>query len=310
MKPSVLRAALLSLCTAWALACGGSPEQIEDNVVGNAVVNGASAPGLILTFDDGPRTYPQPVVYKSIIDGATSRIESSADFAEWLQKKGVKATFFMVGSLVKDPGGSDQLKRIAGAGHTIANHTMHHYTGPAFGRRALVVQQDEIQKADEILFAKADVFDRNLAKNAVGEEVVFLRTPRGSWDRTDAPALNAKLGARYVGPVHWDIGGDAPAADYACWAAKKSVAECAGLYREDIAAHSGRGIVLMRDSIGDSALLAMGLVEEHLKSGGRFYELKDAPRVRTLMNSTTGFDERFSLPDGRGGDSAWEIKAE
>lgn len=283
---------------------------MEENVVGNAIVNGATAPGLILTFDDGPRTYAQPVLYKSSIDGTTSKIGSSADFAEWLQKKGVKATFFMVGTLVKNPGGKEQLRRIAGAGHTIANHTMNHYTSPAFARRSLLVQEDEIQKADDVLFSKDDVFDRNLAKNAAGEEVIFLRTPRGSWDKTDAPALNAKHGARYVGPVHWDIGGEAPAADYACWAAKKSVTDCANLYREDIAAHSGRGIVLMRDSNGDSALLAMELIEEHLKSGGKFYQLKDAPRVRMLMNSTTGFDERFSLPDGRGGDSDWEIEAE
>lgn len=304
----------MSLCGVLALAvgafaCGGSADEVADNVVSEAMVNGTGAPGLILTFDDGPRAYAAPVAYKSIIDGSVTTVASSADLAEWLGKKGVKATFFMVGQLVKNPGGAAQMQRVAAAGHTIANHTFSHFTNPRFSRRSLLAQEDEIQQADDVLFGDKS-FSRNLATNAAGKEVIFLRTPAGSWDKTDAPALNAKFGSRYVGPIHWDIGGDAPAADYACWAAKKSVDACTQLYREDIEAHGGKGIVLMRDSNGSSALLAMRLVEEQLKSGKKFYRLQDAPRVRSMMNSTTGFSETFSLPDGHGGDDAWEIDAE
>lgn len=309
MTQSPLRVILLSLCGTLALACGGSADEVAENVASEAMVNGTGAPGLILTFDDGPRTYAAPVAYKSILDGSVSTIGSTADFAEWLHKKGVKATFFMVGTLVKNPGGAAELQRVAAAGHTIANHTFSHYTSPRFGRRPLLEQEEEIQLADDALFGDKS-FSRNLARNAAGKEVIFLRTPAGSWDKTDAPALNAKFGARYVGPIHWDIGGDAPAADYACWAAQKSVDACAQLYRADIEAHGGKGIVLLRDSNGSSALLAMRLVEEQLKSGKKFYSLQDAPRVRSMMNSTTGFSETFSLPDGRGGDAAWQIEAE
>lgn len=298
----------LFLCAAIA-ACGGSADQVEDDVIRASTVNGVGAPGLILTFDDGPRVYVSPVVYKGA-DGSQTSVGSSADLAEWLQKRGVKATFFMVGALASSKEGIEQLKRIAAAGHTIGNHTFSHFTSPAFGRRALLTQEDEIEKADTVLFAEDATFSRNLLRSAAGKQVVFLRTPGGSWDKLDAPALNAKFGARYVGPIHWDIGGDAPAADFSCWATKKTVAECTQLYRDDIVAHGEAGIVLLHDSISASALVAMTLVDEHLKSGKKFYSLADAPRVRTMMNSTTGFSERFSLPDGRGGDATTELSSE
>lgn len=297
----LLGAALVAIGGAAVGGCG-SAEEDEADVLQASTLNGSGAPGLILTFDDGPRNYAAPVTYTSIIDQSKSTVGSSADFAEWLQKKGVKATFFMVGSVVAAGDGLAQVKRIAAAGHTIASHTWGHITAPSFGRLALEKQESEIAKTDEILFRQSG-FSRNLVTNADGKEVVFLRTPGGAWDKLDAPALNAKHGKRYVGPINWDIGGDAPAADWSCWSQKKTVEQCTALYRNDIAKHGGKGIILMHDIYAKSALVAMRLIEEHQSAGGKFCSLADAPRVKTTMDSTLGFSERFSLPDGRGGDS-------
>lgn len=278
--------------------CAVDDGSADEDLLSSKTINGAGAPGLILTFDDGPKSYAQPVTYTSIVDGKKTTVGSSADLAEWLHAKGVKATFFMVGNVVNQPGGLAQLRRIAAAGHTIGSHTWAHITSPAFGALPIAKQKSEIERTDEILF-REEGFSRNLLTNAEGNEVVFLRTPGGAWDKNDAPALNDAFGSRYVGPINWDIGGDAPSADWACWSKKYdyTVEKCTELYRKSIEAHHDKGIVLMHDIHAKSALMAMRLVEEHLAAGDRFYTLADAPKVKALMDSTAGFSEA-SVPAG------------
>lgn len=306
LKMKAITIGLLSCLTLAAVVggCGtgdAEPSPAEDDVLSSSTLNGTGAPGLILTFDDGPRAaYPSPVTYTSIIDQSKVTLSSSADFAEWMQRKGVRATFFMVGRAVNAPGGLEQLRRIAGAGHTIGSHTWAHIV--PFGKLSLDAQASELAKGDEILFREQG-FSRNLAKNAAGKDVVFLRTPGGAWNRSVAPGLNAKFGARYAGPINWDIGGDAPSADWHCWSSRKTVEQCTELYRQNIAAKGGKGIVLLHDLHSKSALMAMRLIEEHQKTGGKFFQLSDAPRVKQVMDATAGFSEDFNLPEGRGGDS-------
>ncbi|MBD2164530.1 polysaccharide deacetylase family protein [Calothrix membranacea FACHB-236] len=62
---------------------------------------------IALTFDDGP--WP----------------ESTAQVLDILKKNDIKATFFVVGQNVKNF--PDILKQVAAEGHTIANHTWHHW---------------------------------------------------------------------------------------------------------------------------------------------------------------------------------------
>ncbi|BAY91777.1 polysaccharide deacetylase [Tolypothrix tenuis PCC 7101] len=62
---------------------------------------------IALTFDDGP--WP----------------ESTAQVLDILKKNDIKATFFVVGQNVKNF--PDILKRVAAEGHTVANHTWHHW---------------------------------------------------------------------------------------------------------------------------------------------------------------------------------------
>ncbi len=302
VKQALLSTAVAAIAlVALVNGCTTDETTASEDLLSANTVNGAGAPGLILTFDDGPRAYSAPVTYTSIIDGSKTTVASSADLAEWIASKGVKATFFMVGNVVAQPGGLVQLKRIAAAGHTIGSHTWAHITSPSFGALPIAKQMSEISMNDEILFREQG-FSRNLQTNDEGKAVVFLRTPGGAWDKKDAPALTAQFGNRYVGPINWDIGGDAPSADWACWSKKYnySVEKCTDLYRQSISAHHGKGIVLMHDIHSKSALMAMRLIEEHLQAGEEFYALSDAPKVKALMSSTTGFSPKYASPGGAG----------
>lgn len=80
-----------------------------------------------LTFDDGPdRTYTPQVL-------------------DILKEKGVRATFFLIGSRVEeDP---DVVKRIADEGHSIGNHT---YSHPKLTKASPVLAQ-ELQKCKDAL---------------------------------------------------------------------------------------------------------------------------------------------------------------
>jgi peptidoglycan-N-acetylglucosamine deacetylase len=63
---------------------------------------------LTLTFDNGPRP------------GVTEQVLAI------LGERGLKATFFMVGSKAADPAARETIERVAAAGHRIGNHTFTH----------------------------------------------------------------------------------------------------------------------------------------------------------------------------------------
>ncbi|MDZ7959374.1 MAG: polysaccharide deacetylase family protein [Aulosira sp. DedQUE10] len=80
------------------------------NVLGATIKAAKLSPGqkvIALTFDDGP--WP----------------ESTAKVLDILKKNDIKATFFVVGQNVKNF--PDLLKRVVAEGHTVANHTWHHW---------------------------------------------------------------------------------------------------------------------------------------------------------------------------------------
>lgn len=283
---------LVSLVAAACSSAGAAP-MAEDNILENAPLNGAGAPGLILTFDDGPAVYAAPVKYKSILGAdpfptqephGIATIGNSADLAAWLTRRGVRATFFMIGQDAERAGAKKLVERIVNAGHTVASHTYAHLQ--PFAKLAEDEKRDEIARADGVLFPAGA--DRNLASNTSGRLVRFLRTPGGGWSSAHAAGLNRRFGAAYVGPINWDIGGDEPNADWFCWKYSVSTAECTERYRQSIKARGGIGIVLLHDKYAQSALIAMTLVEERIRAGRRFYSLKDAPRIKAAMDRTLG----------------------
>ncbi|MDO8803576.1 MAG: polysaccharide deacetylase family protein [Elusimicrobiota bacterium] len=126
-----------------------------------------------LTFDDGP----------GYITG---------DLLKLLEKRGVKATFFMLGSSVRaDPA---MAKKVHDAGHLVANHTDTHKnwfkTGRAGDREKVFLS--EVKKAEEAIV------------KATGEKPSVLRMPNGytaPWVREAAK----KLGYR---TANWSYGSD------------------------------------------------------------------------------------------------------
>lgn len=88
---------------------------------------------LYLTFDDGPVPEVTPFVL------------------EQLAKYNAKATFFCIGDNVrKHP---DIFQQVINAGHTVANHTMHHISGWEISEERYL---DEVIKCEEIISCNLD----------------------------------------------------------------------------------------------------------------------------------------------------------
>ena len=87
-----------------------------------------------------------------------------------LKKHDVKATFFVVGTYIKD--NPDLIKRIHEEGHLIGNHTYHH--------------PDMLQIATKESFHKELKDVETEYKNVVGEEMTkFYRPPQGKYNESN-----------------------------------------------------------------------------------------------------------------------------
>ena len=101
---------------------------------------------LYLTFDAG---------YEN---GCTAKI------LDVLKKHQVPAAFFLVGNYIEK--NADLVRRMVDEGHTVANHTMHHY--------------DMSKLTDKAAFTKELQDLENLYQNATGQKMVkFYRPPQG-----------------------------------------------------------------------------------------------------------------------------------
>ena len=78
----------------------------QSQIFGRVLVAGSNPNEIALTYDDGPN------------DEATERL------LEVLARRGVHATFFLIGSFVRQRSGL--VRSIASAGHLVGNHTMTH----------------------------------------------------------------------------------------------------------------------------------------------------------------------------------------
>lgn len=103
---------------------------------------------IALTFDDGPH----PRYTQELLDG--------------LAKRGVKATFFLLGQNIE--GREAVVKRIAEEGHLIGNHTFYHVDITLLEREEACA---EIMKTSELL------------TEITGQTVEFVRPPFGNWSK-------------------------------------------------------------------------------------------------------------------------------
>lgn len=124
-------------------------------------------PVIAITFDDGPH----PTLTPQLLD--------------MLAQRKVKATFFVVGQMVKD---SPQiLQRAAREGHEIASHS---YTHPNLGKMSDDAVRRELNQTKEII------------TKAVNRPVPLMRPPYGSLLNTQKKLVHDEIGQKII---LWDV---------------------------------------------------------------------------------------------------------
>lgn len=259
MKTTLLAALMLMSVNSYA-DFSGKIIGVEDNTAQDKAFNKYNQERLhtgtneiVLTFDDGPT----PNVTPKVLDV--------------LKEHNIKATFFVVANNAKDYPAI--MKRIVAEGHIVANHSLDHQAlkDLSFFSWKKTVKK-EVLDAHEILAP----YMRN------GKHFYF-RAPEGAWDDKYAKLLNENsVGAQYVGPILWDIGGEVElkngqyvqAADWACWSKKMTIDECASGYIYEAKQKKG-GVVLMHDLRPQSVEMLIKLIPSLQNEGFTFKNLDD-----------------------------------
>jgi len=126
---------------------------------------------IALTFDDGPHY----AYTKLLLDG--------------LKERGVVATFFVTGEhAALHP---DLVQRMNKEGHLVGNHTYSH----------MALRHDNREEYKEELLLTSEVLEE-----ITGEEVLFVRPPYGSWDKSLEKELNMIPVLWTVDPLDWASG--------------------------------------------------------------------------------------------------------
>ncbi|MDD5208206.1 MAG: polysaccharide deacetylase family protein [Elusimicrobiales bacterium] len=126
-----------------------------------------------LTYDDGPGYITE-------------------DLLKLLEKHGVKASFFMVGTYVRQY--PDRVKKVAGAGHLVCNHTDTHMFWPKTGKAPdhEAILKRELERAEAAI------------EKASGVRTTVLRMPNGY----DKPWVRQVAGRLGYAIVNWTYGSD------------------------------------------------------------------------------------------------------
>ncbi len=217
---------------------------------------GLSKGQLILTLDDGPN----PSVTKPILD--------------LLAEYNIKATFFVIGKQV--PSNASLIKDMIDRGHIVANHT---YSHDIPNITATTIKNEVLKTHTAITNA--------YGKSDLPFRLVF-RAPGLAWSAPKAVALNNDSTTRqYIGPIHANLGTDAPRADWSCWSKGVSSQTCADWYYQDIM-NTGRGNILTHDIYykkgkGNTAEMLRILLKRLDKEGGGISN-KSGSGVWTFVN--------------------------
>jgi peptidoglycan-N-acetylglucosamine deacetylase len=223
----------------------------EDEIVTKNQLTGRDLPTkrLSLTFDDGPGP-------------------RTAELADWLADRGIKATFFINGMNV--PGRQAAIETIVKKGHLLANHTQHHKQLTSLSAREIA---EEVRETHRII-------------GGVQAQGPFVfRAPYGAWNASVARAINDTGLKKYVGSVFWDIGGaltTTSAADWDCWGHDMRPRKCGDLYLSEIHSRK-RGIVLMHDIHSRTIDMVKYMVPKLEDEGYRFVPLTAVPSVKEAL---------------------------
>lgn len=172
---------------------------------------------IALTFDDGPHPY----YTEQLLDG--------------LKERGVVATFFVTGEhATLHP---DVIKRINEEGHLIGNHTYSHM---------------QLTKANREEFKEELVATSEVIEEIIDEEVIYVRPPYGTWDKSFEKDLD-------MIPVLWTI-------DPLDWCSE----DVGCIVRRTVSEAGENDIILMHDYYAGSVTAALMVVDELQARGYTF----------------------------------------
>ncbi len=175
-----------------------------------------------LTFDDGPHY----AYTKILLDG--------------LKERGVVATFFVTGEhALLHP---DLIQRMYQEGHLVGNHTYSH----------IQLRHDNREEYKEEL-----VLTNEVLKEIIGEEIIFVRPPYGSWDKSFEEELN-------MIPVLWTV-------DPLDWCSDS--VQC--IVQNTMNEVEDNDIILMHDYYETSVTAALKIVDELLEDGFTFVTVEE-----------------------------------
>lgn len=177
---------------------------------------------IALTFDDGPH----PQFTEQLLDG--------------LKERGVQATFFVTGEHAElHP---DIIERMNEEGHIIGNHTYSHMQLTKGNRDSF---KDELIKTNQIL------------NEITGEEVMYVRPPYGTWDKSFETELN-------MIPVLWNI-------DPLDWCSQ----DVTGVVNKVMKEADENAIILMHDYYETSVTAALQIVDRLQEKGYTFVTIEE-----------------------------------
>ena len=177
---------------------------------------------IAITFDDGPH----PQYTEELLDG--------------LKERGVHATFFVTGEHAQlHP---DIIKRMQEEGHLIGNHTYSHI---------------QLRKGNREIFKEELIKTNEILEEITGQEVVYVRPPYGSWDKSFEKELN-------MFPVLWTV-------DPLDWCS--SNADC--ITQKIVSNVEENDIILLHDYYDSSVKAALKTVDELLEKGYTFVTVEE-----------------------------------
>lgn len=146
----------LMVCLVWGV--GGMKKQAGYE----AAAEVKEAPRIALTFDDGPSAYTKQL-------------------SEGLKKRGVKATFFLLGENIEKH--EEEVKILAGDGHLLGNHSYSH---------------SQLNKLPKIKACQEIARTNNLIYECTGTYPLYVRPPFGEWDE------ELDCGVEMI-PIFWNV---------------------------------------------------------------------------------------------------------
>lgn len=195
---------------------------VEVQAEGTSVQEATEIKRVALTFDDGPHY----AYTKVLLDG--------------LKEREVVATFFVTGEhAALHP---DLVKRMHDEGHLVGNHTYSH----------MQLQHNNREEYKEELILTNEVLEE-----IIGEEIIFVRPPYGSWDKRFEEELN-------MIPVLWTV-------DPLDWCSNN--VQC--IVQNTICDVGENDIILMHDYFETSVTAALKIVDKLLEEGFVFVTVEE-----------------------------------